>query len=109
MHVKYLKPILIASTLIGLGQWSGMGIAQTADQLYQRGLAATCANCHGTDGQGVLDAGMPLINTLTIEQLLAQLKAYKSGAREGTIMPQLAKGYTDEQLTIIANQLGKKQ
>jgi cytochrome c553 len=109
MHVKYLKPILIASTLIGLGQWSGMGIAQTADQLYQRGLAATCANCHGTDGKGVLDAGMPLINTLTSEQLLAQLKAYKSGAREGTIMPQLAKGYTDEQLTIIANQLGKKQ
>jgi cytochrome c553 len=41
--------------------------------------------------------------------MLAQLKAFKSGAREGTIMPQLAKGYTDEQLETIANQLGKKQ
>ena len=109
MQVNYLKPILIASALIGLSQWSGMSIAQTADQLYKRGLAATCANCHGTDGKGVLDAGMPVINTLTSEQMLTQLKAYKSGAREGTIMPQLAKGYTDEQLTIIANQLGKKQ
>jgi sulfide dehydrogenase cytochrome subunit len=109
MQVKYLKPILIASALIGLSQWSGMSVAQTADQLYKRGLAATCANCHGTDGKGVLDAGMPLINNLTSEQMLAQLKAYKSGAREGTIMPQLAKGYTDEQLTTIANQLGKKQ
>ena len=84
--------------------------AQAADasNLYHRGLAATCANCHGTDGKGVVDGGMPLINTLTSEQMLAQLKAFKSGAREGTIMPQLAKGYSDEQLEIIANQLGKK-
>ena len=109
MQVKYLKPILVASALIGLSQWSGLSLAQTADQLYKRSLATTCANCHGTDGKGVVDGGMPLINTLTSEQMLTQLKAFKSGAREGTIMPQLAKGYTDEQLTTIANQLGKKQ
>ena len=62
----------------------------------------------GNDVMGVIDGGMPLINGLTSEQMLTQLKAFKSGAREGTIMPQLAKGYTDEQLEIIANQLGKK-
>jgi len=109
MQVKYLKPILVAGALIGLSQWSGLSFAQTPDQLYKRGLVATCANCHGTDGKGVIDGGMPLINTLTSEQMLTQLKAFKSGAREGTIMPQLAKGYTDEQLTTIANQLGNKQ
>ena len=109
MHPKDLKTILIAGALIGLHQWSGVSMAQTADQLYKRGLAATCANCHGTNGKGVPDGGIPLINTLTSEQMLAQLKAFKSGAREGTIMPQLAKGYTDEQLTTIANQLGNKQ
>jgi cytochrome subunit of sulfide dehydrogenase len=109
MQVKYLKPILVAGALIGLSQLSGLSFAQTPDQLYKRGLAATCANCHGTDGKGVIDGGMPLINTLTSEQMLTQLKAFKSGAREGTIMPQLAKGYTDEQLTTIANQLGNKQ
>ncbi|QWE17203.1 c-type cytochrome [Polynucleobacter sp. AP-Nino-20-G2] len=109
MHLKNFKPIFIAGALIGLCQWSSASMAQTADQLYKRGLAATCANCHGTDGKGVVDGGMPLINTLTSEQMLTQLKAFKSGAREGTIMPQLAKGYTDEQLTTIANQLGNKQ
>jgi cytochrome c553 len=57
----------------------------------------------------VVDGGMPLINNLTSTQMLEKLKAYKSGAVEGTIMPQLAKGYTDEQLITIANQLGKKQ
>ena len=93
-----------------LSTFTATAYAQATDatKFYHRGLAATCANCHGTDGKGVVDGGMPLINTLTSEQMLAQLKAFKSGAREGTIMPQLAKGYSDEQLEIIANQLGKK-
>lgn len=105
---------LIRSSLLVIGFSSSLFIsnqiqAQSTDasNLYHRGLAATCANCHGTDGKGVVDGGMPLINNLTSEQILAQLKAFKSGAREGTIMPQLAKGYSDEQLEIIAKQLGK--
>lgn len=109
MRIQYLKPLLMAGALVSLSHWSGISAAQTADKLYQRGLAATCANCHGTDGKGVVDGGMPLINNLSSAQILEKLKAYKSGALEGTIMPQLAKGYTDEQLTTIANQLGKKQ
>jgi cytochrome c553 len=40
--------------------------------------------------------------------MLTQLKAFKSGARTGTIMHQLSKGYTDEQLQTISNILGKK-
>ncbi|WP_231970047.1 c-type cytochrome [Polynucleobacter necessarius] len=92
----------------GFGQCSGIALAQNADasNLYKRSLAATCANCHGTDGKGVVDGGIPLINSL---QMLTQLKAFKTGSREGTIMPQLAKGYSDEQLETIANQLSKKQ
>ena len=110
MRSKYLKPAILVSFYIGISQWSGIAFGQNTDasNLYKRGLAATCANCHGTDGKGVVDGGMPLINNLTSEQMLTQLKAFKSGAREGTIMPQLAKGYSDEQLEIIANQLGKK-
>jgi len=110
MRAKYLKPALLLSLYLGISHWSGSAIAQNAgaSNLYKRGLAATCANCHGTDGKGVVDGGMPLINNLTSEQILTQMKAFKSGAREGTIMPQLAKGYSDEQLETIANQLGKK-
>ena len=110
MQTKNLKSALLIVAFISLGQFSASTLAQNIDasNLYKRGLAATCANCHGTDGKGVVDGGMPLINNLTSEQMLAQLKAFKSGAREGTIMPQLAKGYSDEQLETIANQLGKK-
>lgn len=84
--------------------------AQNPDalKLYQRGLAATCANCHGTDGQGVVGTGMPVINHLSSAEILKKMLDYKSGALTGTIMHQLAKGYTDEQLQTIASVLGKK-
>jgi cytochrome c553 len=116
MSTLQLKRTLQLKTTLVLGSFLSMVIlpnlihAQSADaaKLYHRSLAATCANCHGTDGKGVANGGMPLINTLSSEQILVQLKAFKSGAREGTIMPQIAKGYTDEQLEIIANQLGKQ-
>lgn len=110
-RARCLKTAILALTYIGMSHWSGTALAQNADasNLYKRGLSATCANCHETDGKGVFDGGMPLINALTSEQILTQMKAFKSGAREGTIMPQLAKGYSDEQIEIIANQLGKKQ
>ena len=81
---------------------------QDAQLLYHRALAATCANCHGTDGKGIENAGMPLINQLTEKNMLTQLMTFKTGERTGTIMPQLMKGYTDEQLQLIASVLGKK-
>jgi cytochrome c553 len=101
-----LLSILIAG--IGLGHQSLFAQNQDAIALYQRSLAATCANCHGTNGHGVVDGGMPLINSLSSAKILSILQEYKSGERPGTVMPQLAKGYSDEQLQIIANQLGTK-
>jgi cytochrome c553 len=110
MQSSFRKMGLGLAVFLGLSQFSLFAAAQNADaaKLYHRSLAATCANCHGTDGKGVPEGGMPLINNQSSAQILASMQAYKSGAREGTIMPQLAKGYTDEQLQIIANQLGKK-
>ena len=110
MRAKYLKPAILLSIYIAISHWSSTALAQNTDasNLYKRGLAATCANCHGTDGKGVVDGGIPLINQLSSAEILTQLKAYKSGTLDGTIMPQLAKGYSDQQLTTIANQFGKK-
>ena len=106
-HRPHARTIVIALTLV-LSNVDAIAQNQDAQALYNRALAATCANCHGTDAKGIENAGMPLINQLTDKNMLAQLLAFKTGARDGTIMPQLMKGYTDEQLQIIANVLGQK-
>jgi cytochrome c553 len=83
--------------------------AQTTEsqRLNQAALAATCASCHGTQGHGVPDTGVPIIAAQSATQLLLALKAYKTGERSGTIMPQIVKGFSDEQLDVIARFLGK--
>jgi cytochrome c553 len=79
-----------------------------AQRLYNLSLAATCANCHGTNGVSVPGVTVPMIHQLSESVMYERLMEYKSGKRTGTIMPQLAKGYTDEQLKTIASVLGKK-
>ncbi|AVR94280.1 cytochrome C [Pseudoduganella armeniaca] len=63
-------------------------------------LAATCTACHGTTA--VPGNVLPPLVGQSQEALLASLRAFKAGARPATIMTQLAKGYTDEQLALIA-------
>ena len=70
------------------------------DPLLARNLAATCANCHGTNGQARGD--MKPLAGLSAEKTLAAVADYKSGAQPATIMHQIAKGYTDEQMRLIA-------
>ncbi|SFF63922.1 Cytochrome c553 [Duganella sp. CF458] len=64
-------------------------------------LAATCTGCHGTNGATQGNALPPLAGQPQ-DQLLAALKDFKTGKRPATIMTQLAKGYTDDQLEMLA-------
>ncbi|NDH57047.1 MAG: cytochrome C, partial [Betaproteobacteria bacterium] len=41
--------------------------------------------------------------------LVEQMKAFKEGRRTGTIMHQLAKGYTDEQIEAMASYLSAQK
>lgn len=62
--------------------------------------AAACANCHGTDGRA--EPGAISLAGQNKDDLVQKLLEYKAGKRPATIMHQLTKGYTDEQLTQIA-------
>lgn len=73
-----------------------------ADPEFARNLAATCANCHGTNGQAVGDAGLDPLAGIPKGAMLQKLAAFKSGERPASIMHQITKGYTDQQLDLIA-------
>ena len=50
--------------------------AQAPDPLYVRSLAATCANCHGTEGRTVEGSAVPAIAGMPREYMLRQLRAF---------------------------------
>ena len=79
----------------------GAGTAHAQDTQLGRSLAATCANCHGTNGQARGDTVASLAG-MSAERLITTLNAYKSGALPATIMHQIAKGYTDDQVKALA-------
>lgn len=83
---------------------SGATFAQTpaAETLRLRTLAATCASCHGTDGRAVQGEAMVTLAGQSAATMAAQMKAFRDGTRTATIMHQIAKGYTDQQIDAIA-------
>lgn len=87
--------VVIASSL-------AISAAQAADDLKPNYLASNCANCHGTDGRSPTEI-MPTIAGEDRQKLLDSLRAYKSGERHGTIMPQLMQGYNDSELQQLAD------
>ncbi|KXB31196.1 cytochrome C [Dechloromonas denitrificans] len=76
--------------------------AQAADPNLARNLAATCANCHGTNGNAVKGSGMDSLAGMEKAKTLQKLADFKSGDKPASIMHQISKGYTDEQLDLIA-------
>ncbi len=76
--------------------------AQAQDANLARNLAATCANCHGTNGRALGDTVKPLAG-VSADKIVAAINDYKSGAQPATIMHQIAKGYSDDQIKLIAS------
>ena len=85
----------------------GVMAATGAQAQEARYLAANCANCHGTDGRAV--SAIPPLAGRDRAYLEETMKAYKTGARPATIMHQLAKGYTDEEIAILAEYFAKQK
>lgn len=92
-------PVIVACTFLLTG---GTAFGQTAQALQLRSLAATCATCHGTEGKAVAGAAMPPLAGLPKDHIVAQMQAFRDGKRPATVMHQLAKGYTNEQIDALA-------
>ncbi|HSI55045.1 MAG: cytochrome c [Ramlibacter sp.] len=74
--------------------------AQSPDPLTVRSWAGACANCHGTNGNA--QPGNVVLAGMNRDEMVQKLLDFKNGRRPATVMHQLAKGYSDEQIAAIA-------
>ena len=93
MHDRSIALLLLACA-------AGGAQAQQADAGVARAIAANCANCHGTNG--VSQGGVPSLAGQSKPDLVRKMQDFKAGRTPSTIMTQLAKGYTDEQIELAA-------
>lgn len=92
---------VVALALTGLFGASGAW-AKDPQALRTRALAATCAHCHGTDGHAVEGEALIRLAGLPQEYVFTQLMAFRTGQRPATIMHQITRGYSQEQLEAVA-------
>jgi sulfide dehydrogenase cytochrome subunit len=65
-----------------------------------RMLSETCAGCHGTDGASGGPA-IPSIDGMNGEYFIEMMKGYKDDEIYGTIMNRIAKGYSEEEISLM--------
>jgi cytochrome c553 len=74
--------------------------AQTPARDAARDLAAACANCHGPSGASV--GAMPYLAGQRKSYIISRMNEFKTDKRNSTVMHQIAKGYTDEEVELLA-------
>ena len=82
-------------------------IVELGKKIYRGGIAATgvaaCASCHGANGNGI-PALFPRLAGQHQDYTVAQLQAFKGGARKNSIqMSTLAKRMSDDEMKAVAD------
>jgi cytochrome c553 len=91
--MRFLPVILLAAFLPSLALADAMKGAQ---------LSASCAHCHGTDGNS--SAGQyPILAGQTSEYIYRQIKAFKEGRRKDPMMSPMVGILTDENMQDLAD------
>ncbi|MDH5649818.1 MAG: c-type cytochrome [Gammaproteobacteria bacterium] len=94
-HSHYLAITLITTVLL-----LGSTQAQATEITPASMLANSCAGCHGTDGHS--PGAIPAIAGKSTEFIETALKDFRSGNKASTVMERHAKGYTDEEIKLLA-------
>jgi len=66
-----------------------------------RMLAETCEGCHGTSGNSEGPA-IPSIAGMSEDYMIESMAAYREGETKSTIMGRIVKGYTEEEVAMMA-------
>lgn len=95
---KQTMKLTLATGALALGISSAVaaGGAPSAEM-----LAGTCNGCHGMNGNSVGPAS-PSIAQMEKTAFVETMKAFQSGDMYSTIMGRIAKGYSDEEIDLMA-------
>lgn len=97
MKKSYLYLVGLTASLA----MAGTATQALADDEITRGqlTAASCKACHNA---AAADDGVAELNRIPAEVIVSQMKAFRDGDRDATMMNRHAKGYTDEEIEAMA-------
>ena len=72
-----------------------------------RTLAASCAACHGTNGNAVV--GNAVLAGMDAHYFITQMLAFKDGSRPATVMHHHAKGLNVDEINLLASYFSQQK
>ena len=66
-----------------------------------RDMAMTCSPCHGTGGKTAAGSAFRPLAGRAQGEIIEILAQFKAGTRPATVMHQIAKGFTDDEIAVI--------
>ena len=106
--------VLVFATSVAQAAEVVSSIANLSNTPHIRTLAASCAACHGTNGNAAggnsvsgNTAGNAVVNNFTLagidgKYFVAQMLAFKNGSRPATVMHHHAKGLNEDEINLLA-------
>jgi sulfide dehydrogenase cytochrome subunit len=97
--VQVLRVSLIALLLTLVGSLS-FAAAETPVTSRGAALMDACVTCHGPVGRS--QGAIPSFDVMPIKDFVAALRAFQTGARQGTVMNRIAKGLDEAEIEAVA-------
>jgi cytochrome c553 len=94
--------LLAASIALAATVASAADAPADVQVLRTRSLAATCGACHVSAGRATSPSAPAGLAGMPATELIGRMRAFKNGTRAGTVMPQLAQGFSDAQIDQLA-------
>jgi len=98
--------LLTQTTLTAVLLFAGVSIS-AAEITQGVMLSNSCAACHGTDGKS--PGAIPSIHGKSAQFISQALTEFRASTRSSTVMGRHAKGYTDEEIKLIAEHFASQK
>jgi len=99
--MKLKNNIFLSFIVLALPAW-----AQAEPIATGKMMGDACAACHGTQGKSY-DEYMPQLAGIDKKRFIKAMQDYRDDKRQSVIMNRVAKGYTDAEITAIAEYYSK--
>lgn len=101
--IGLFSPMIVCAADIAAAAYD----VHTPNDVHTRSLAASCAACHGTQGNAVAGGksavSIPALAGVNKTDIISKLQAFKSGELSATVMHRHAKGLTADEISALAD------
>jgi sulfide dehydrogenase cytochrome subunit len=91
---------ILTRVLLTVVLWLPGTVAAETVPLRGVALAHACVTCHGPDGRS--QGAIPSLTTLSSEDIVTALQAFRAETRQSTVMHRIAKGLDDADIIAVA-------